>query len=402
MKRLSPRRPGRRQWSGLWTPCPICYETMDLLVIDGQKVYECPDCVREFGERQLELFEGGVAALAPPPRRGTMSGEKLGPIIDEIERHMTGRDGFGDCIACGADTMRYPHADSCPIRRLRVEIARRTPESEQGERELARRLWRAQALLGLEDAATDEQRDEAYHIVKEVVDALDALARSPTREEPGEPEPPLPRDVFAHLAWTTTLYDEIETAWSDEDSAYLARWKALPSCGLMVDGDTREDAVRDLIAATETYMQVLIEDLRAPREPQGGEGGALAKIDRALDMVAALCKPRGAPDKREWIMSIPARPDYDPDIVIADALIAARDALRSGDSKGREEWFPLGEIRVVCNAAYQPGSEKVGDVRMAIETVDGWLKARGTPMPDKGSVGGFVVPRGDSRGRETP
>lgn len=54
---------------------------------------------------------------------------------------------------------------------------------------------------------------------------------------------------------------------------------------------------------------------------------ALAAIEKAFDMVGALCKPRGTEGARDWIMSIPARPDHDPDIVIADALKKAKDAL---------------------------------------------------------------------------
>lgn len=44
----------------------------------------------------------------------------------------------------------------------------------------------------------------------------------------------------------------------------------------------------------------------------------LAKIDRAYDVASALCE-----GEREWLMSIPARPDHDPDLIIGDALLAA-------------------------------------------------------------------------------
>jgi hypothetical protein len=54
----------------------------------------------------------------------------------------------------------------------------------------------------------------------------------------------------------------------------------------------------------------------------------------AFTMVVALCKDRRESGAREWIMSIPARPDYDPDLVIAAALrdvrrltLALREAL---------------------------------------------------------------------------
>src|SRR5690606_13159918 len=46
--------------------------------------------------------------------------------------------------------------------------------------------------------------------------------------------------------------------------------------------------------------------------------------EKAHEMVTALCKPRGTEGSREWIMSIPARPDDDPDLVIGQALNDAK------------------------------------------------------------------------------
>jgi hypothetical protein len=43
--------------------------------------------------------------------------------------------------------------------------------------------------------------------------------------------------------------------------------------------------------------------------------------EKASAMVAALCLPRGHQDTREWVMSIPARPDHDPDLVIGASLM---------------------------------------------------------------------------------
>lgn len=45
-----------------------------------------------------------------------------------------------------------------------------------------------------------------------------------------------------------------------------------------------------------------------------------ARYEQACQMVADLCKPRTHPEHRDWTMSIPARPDYDPDLVIRDSL----------------------------------------------------------------------------------
>ena len=52
---------------------------------------------------------------------------------------------------------------------------------------------------------------------------------------------------------------------------------------------------------------------------------------KATEMISSLCKPRGMEGTREWIMSIPARPDYDPDLIIGRSLtdiLALTNALR--------------------------------------------------------------------------
>lgn len=61
---LVPRPPARREWSGFRQLCPICGETMDMILEGARGVYECPDCVAKYGERQLELELEG-----PPPGR---------------------------------------------------------------------------------------------------------------------------------------------------------------------------------------------------------------------------------------------------------------------------------------------------------------------------------------------
>lgn len=51
------------------------------------------------------------------------------------------------------------------------------------------------------------------------------------------------------------------------------------------------------------------------------------KVKAAHYMVSALCKPRGSEGSREWVMSIPARFDYDPDLVISAGLSAAESRI---------------------------------------------------------------------------
>lgn len=45
-----------------------------------------------------------------------------------------------------------------------------------------------------------------------------------------------------------------------------------------------------------------------------------ARAEAARTMVSDLCKPLHTKGYRRWIMSIPARPDHDPDLVIAVSL----------------------------------------------------------------------------------
>jgi len=50
--------------------------------------------------------------------------------------------------------------------------------------------------------------------------------------------------------------------------------------------------------------------------------GVFEKIETAQKMIGDLCH-----GGRKWTMSIPARPDYDPDLVISAALAAANAEL---------------------------------------------------------------------------
>lgn len=49
---------------------------------------------------------------------------------------------------------------------------------------------------------------------------------------------------------------------------------------------------------------------------------AIANLLRAREMVGDLCS-----GKQRWVMSIPARPEHDPDLVIVFGIDAALDAL---------------------------------------------------------------------------
>jgi len=74
----------------------------------------------------------------------------------------------------------------------------------------------------------------------------------------------------------------------------------------------------------------------------------IVKIDKALQMVYDLCNQR-----REWMMSIPTRPDYDPDLVIGDALSDARKLLMSHPvQETRKALKPKETDTVRCEGVY--------------------------------------------------
>jgi hypothetical protein len=51
------------------------------------------------------------------------------------------------------------------------------------------------------------------------------------------------------------------------------------------------------------------------------------RLEAARKVVSSLCTPRGTAGHIDWVMSIPARPDTDPDLVISATLTDTRDLL---------------------------------------------------------------------------
>lgn len=71
------------------------------------------------------------------------------------------------------------------------------------------------------------------------------------------------------------------------------------------------------------------------------------RIDKASEVVAELCQ-----GKRRWTMSVPARPNNDPDLLIESGLDAGREVLAALDAararcaemeKGRDWWLAVSD-----------------------------------------------------------
>lgn len=87
--------------------------------------------------------------------------------------------------------------------------------------------------------------------------------------------------------------------------------------------DTNYAAVTNAAAIMSRYETAT----RTPKKQPVKVDELIAKIDKASQTVRELCN-----GTRKWIMSIPARIDYDPDIIISDALYSAKAALQTPQS----------------------------------------------------------------------
>jgi len=79
-----------------------------------------------------------------------------------------------------------------------------------------------------------------------------------------------------------------------------------------------------------------------------------ARYEEACQMIADLCKPRTHPEHRDWTMSIPARPDYDPDLVIRDSLDdipTLLERVEAAEARAERAEAELARVRPVVEAA---------------------------------------------------
>lgn len=87
------------------------------------------------------------------------------------------------------------------------------------------------------------------------------------------------------------------------------------------------------------------------------------QLEAAWEMIRALCTPTYAPNHREWRMSIPVRPNYDPDVVIGTALRGLREVL--AERREREKVLPELTATVADHAKRLAVAEKTLGERIA-------------------------------------
>lgn len=125
----------------------------------------------------------------------------------------------------------------------------------------------------------------------------------------------------------------------------------------------------------------------APAPQPAQEGKWQAHYDAAQAMIVALCKPRGSEGSREWVMSIPAREDRDPDLVIGNALRAMRTEI---ERLSRASGPAAAEDR--CQSEHHPADilieyqgEKWCDICFTTyadkATLEAWEKEHGIEKP---------------------
>jgi len=99
-------------------------------------------------------------------------------------------------------------------------------------------------------------------------------------------------------------------------------------------------------------------------------------IEKALDMVCDLCKPKNIAGAKEWIMSIPAQPDKDPDLVIANGLREAKKRIATLEKQRDNPWISvderLPEEDLDCRSVLAVAKKKVAYIDYYRRVDDHW------------------------------
>ena len=97
---------------------------------------------------------------------------------------------------------------------------------------------------------------------------------------------------------------------------------------------------------------------------------ALDLIQKAYTMVSMLNN-----GERDWMMSIPARPDYDPDLVIGHALQLAKRAIDAQAATIATLTAAYQHMHSLVLSMYREQTIDMGDVtEIRTEFYDGWIK----------------------------
>ena len=80
-------------------------------------------------------------------------------------------------------------------------------------------------------------------------------------------------------------------------------------------------------------------------KPEPSQGSVLSEqVAAAFRMIHSLCAPKYAPEHRDWVMSIPADPERDPDLVISSALRALQSEISTLRKQlADREWISVQE-----------------------------------------------------------
>ena len=130
---------------------------------------------------------------------------------------------------------------------------------------------------------------------------------APRTEAEPAPEPSQPMSAIQRLHRMAEIGAELDGKTNTEIADLLTHkvW-----AGMEIGTEELEIVEQAIDRLTPAKPPITAEELAAIEQ----------RYEAASKMVSALCKPRGSEGSREWIMTIPARPDHDPDIVIGSSL----------------------------------------------------------------------------------
>jgi len=120
------------------------------------------------------------------------------------------------------------------------------------------------------------------------------------------------------------------------------------------------------------------------REPETVKSkDVIRRYENACKLVTALCARKGSKESREWEMSIPARPDHDPDLVIGASLddipkllaetARLRQALALAEERVKEaKWLPINRENHSLRWLLMKDKDGVEGIRLGRPERNGW------------------------------